>query len=136
MKDTAPSGGGSLFPVADCGGLAKSLPLTTDWTALESMVDTMNLAGMTNVTIGMMWGWHALTPNEPWSSGLTSLDEAKRSGFIGICEVGHWKFEQCEAWMKAHAANGEHIVMTTRRYFLGMPGPATAWNIFIVPPAK
>jgi 4-amino-4-deoxy-L-arabinose transferase-like glycosyltransferase len=77
-----------------------------------------------------------LTPNEPWSSGLTSLDEAKRSGFIGICEVGHWKFEQCEAWMKAHAANGEHIVMTTRRYFLGMPGPATAWNIFIVPPAK
>jgi hypothetical protein len=77
-----------------------------------------------------------LTPDEPWSSGLTSLDDAKRSGFIGICEVGDWKFEQCEAWMKAHAANGEHIVMTTRRYFLGMPGPATAWNIFIVPPAK
>jgi len=28
------------------------------------------------------------------------------------------------------------MVMTTRRYFLGMPGPATAWNIVIVPPAK
>jgi hypothetical protein len=69
VKDTAPSGGGSLFPVADCGGLAKSLPLTTDWTALESMVDTMNLAGMTNVTIGMMWGWHALSPTEPFTQG-------------------------------------------------------------------
>jgi hypothetical protein len=77
-----------------------------------------------------------LTPDEPWSSGLTSLDEAKRSGFIGICEVGDWKLEKCEAWMKAHAANAERMVMTTRRYFLGMPGPATAWNIFIVPPAK
>src|SRR5437667_2282811 len=40
-----------------------------------------------------------LTPDEPWSSGLTSLDEAKRSGFIGICEVGDWKLEKCEAWM-------------------------------------
>lgn len=77
-----------------------------------------------------------LTPDEPWSSGLTSLDEAKRSGFIGICETGDWKLEKCEAWMKAHAANGERMVMTTRRFFLGYPGPATAWNIFIVPPAK
>jgi hypothetical protein len=77
-----------------------------------------------------------LTPDEPWSSGLTSLEDAKRSGFIGICETGDWKLEKCEAWMKAHAANGEHMVITTRRFFLGMPGPATAWNVYIVPPAK
>jgi hypothetical protein len=77
-----------------------------------------------------------LTPDEPWSSGLTSLEEAKRSGFIGICETGDWKLEKCEAWMKAHAGNAEHIVITTRRFFLGTPGPATAWNVYIVPPAK
>jgi hypothetical protein len=77
-----------------------------------------------------------LTPDEPWSSGLTSVEEAKRSGFIGICETDHWKFEQCEAWMQAHAANGERMVMTTRRFFLGVPCPATAWNVIIVPPAK
>jgi 4-amino-4-deoxy-L-arabinose transferase-like glycosyltransferase len=77
-----------------------------------------------------------LTPDEPWSSGLTSLDEAKRSGFIGICETGDWKLEKCEAWMKAHAANSEHMVITTRRFFPGMPGPATAWNVYIVPPAR
>jgi hypothetical protein len=77
-----------------------------------------------------------LTPDEPWSSGLTSLEEAKRSGFIGICENGDWKLEKCQAWMKAHAANAEHMVMTTRRFFLGMPGPSTAWNIYIVPPAN
>ncbi len=77
-----------------------------------------------------------LTPDEPWSSGLTSLAEAKQSGFIGICETGDWKLEKCEAWMKVHAANGERMVVTTRRFFLDMPGPATVWNIIIVPPAR
>ena len=66
-----------------------------------------------------------LTPDEPWSSGLTSLEEAKRSGFIGICETGDWKQEKCEAWMKVHAANGERMVVTTRRFVLGMPGAAS-----------
>jgi hypothetical protein len=78
----------------------------------------------------------SLTPGEPWSSGLTSLEEAKRSGFIGICETGDWKLQRCEAWMKANAANGERMVITTRRFFLGRPGPATAWNVIIVPPAR
>jgi hypothetical protein len=77
-----------------------------------------------------------LTPDEPWSSGLTSLDEAKRSGFIGICETGDWKLEKCEAWMKLHAANGERMVVTTRRFTLGIAGAATVWNIVVVPPAK
>ena len=77
-----------------------------------------------------------LAPDEPWSSGLTSLEEANQSGFIGICETGDWKLEKCEAWMKVHAINGEHMVITTRRFFLGAPGVATVWNIFVVPPAK
>jgi len=77
-----------------------------------------------------------LTPDEPWSSGLTSLEEALRSGFIGVCETGDWKLDRCEAWMKAHASNAERIVMSTRRFFAGVAGPSTAWNIYIVPPAK
>ena len=77
-----------------------------------------------------------LTPDEPWSSGLTSLEEAKKSGFIGICETGDWKLEKCEAWMKLHAANAERMVVTTRRFILGKPGAATVWNVYVVPPAK
>ena len=77
-----------------------------------------------------------LTPDEPWSSGLTSLDEARRSGFIGVCETGDWKQETCEAWMKLHAANGQRIVITTRRFTLGIPGAASVWDVFVVPPAK
>ena len=76
-----------------------------------------------------------LTPAELWSSGLTSLDEAKRLGFIGICETGDWKLERCEAWMKDNAADGERMVITTRRFFRGSAFAATAWNVVIVPPA-
>ena len=76
-----------------------------------------------------------LTPDEPWSSGLTSLEDAKRSGFIGVCETGDWKQDKCEAWMKAHAGNGERMVVTTRRFFMGIAGPATIWSVTIVPPA-
>jgi Flp pilus assembly protein TadG len=66
VKDTAPSGASTYYPAAMCGGsLAQALPLTNDWTALEGMVDTMTPAGTTNVTIGAMWAWSALTSNEP-----------------------------------------------------------------------
>jgi 4-amino-4-deoxy-L-arabinose transferase-like glycosyltransferase len=77
-----------------------------------------------------------LTPNEPWPSGLTSLDEAKREGFIGVCEIGDWKQATCDAWMKDNAANGERMVITTRRFFNGMAGVATRWNVVIVPPGR
>jgi Flp pilus assembly protein TadG len=70
VKDTAPNGSAaSMFPAAQCGILAKALPLTGDWDALNAMVDTMTPNGMTNVTIGMAWGWHALTQNEPFTQG-------------------------------------------------------------------
>jgi len=69
VKDAAPGSSATNFPVADCGSLAKTLPLTTDWTALESTVDSMTPSGMTNVTIGMAWGWHALTASEPLTQG-------------------------------------------------------------------
>jgi 4-amino-4-deoxy-L-arabinose transferase-like glycosyltransferase len=78
----------------------------------------------------------SLTPGELWASGLTSLDEAKRLGFIGICEVGDWRQQTCEAWMKDHAAGGERVVMTTRRFFRGTPLAATTWNVVVVPPAQ
>src|SRR3982074_820313 len=75
-----------------------------------------------------------LTPNQNWSSGLTSLDEAKRYGFIGICERGGCTQQTCDAWMKRNAADGEEMVITTRRVFRGSARAATAWNVFVVIP--
>jgi 4-amino-4-deoxy-L-arabinose transferase-like glycosyltransferase len=76
------------------------------------------------------------TPGEVWTSGLTSLEEAKRLGFIGICDTTDDRLPTCEAWMKENAPNAEQVVMTTQRFFKGHPGPSTAWKIFIQPPAK
>jgi 4-amino-4-deoxy-L-arabinose transferase-like glycosyltransferase len=76
------------------------------------------------------------TPGELWSSGLTSLEEAKRLGFIGICDTTDGRLPVCDAWMAANAVNAERLSITTQRFFHGRPGPAISWKVYIAPPAK
>jgi 4-amino-4-deoxy-L-arabinose transferase-like glycosyltransferase len=76
------------------------------------------------------------TPGEIWSSGLTSLDEAQRLGFIGICDTTDQRLQECEAWMAANGKDAEQAAVTTQRFFKGHAGPGTTWKIYIVPPAK
>jgi hypothetical protein len=76
------------------------------------------------------------TPGEVWSSGLTSLEEAKRLGFIGICDTTDYRLPTCDAWMTANAPNAERLTINTQRFFKGVAGPSTAWKIYIVPPGK
>jgi hypothetical protein len=76
------------------------------------------------------------TPGEAWSSGLTSLEEAKRLGFIGICDKTDGRLPACEKWMKEHAPDAEQQIMTTQRFFKGHPGPSIAWEIYMQPPGK
>jgi 4-amino-4-deoxy-L-arabinose transferase-like glycosyltransferase len=75
------------------------------------------------------------TPGEIWSSGLTSLEEARRLGFIGICDTSDSRLPICEAWMAENAKNAEQLAVTTQRFFHGHPGPSTTWKVYIVPPA-
>ncbi len=77
-----------------------------------------------------------LTPGELWSSGLTSLEEARRLGFIGICDTSDARLPACEAWMAENAANAERLAITTQRFLRGHPGPAINWKVYIVAPAK
>jgi 4-amino-4-deoxy-L-arabinose transferase-like glycosyltransferase len=76
------------------------------------------------------------TPGEAWSSGLTSLGEARRLGFIGVCDTTDGRLPVCEAWMKANAVGAEQLTITTQRFFKGHPGPAISWKVYIAPPAK
>jgi 4-amino-4-deoxy-L-arabinose transferase-like glycosyltransferase len=76
------------------------------------------------------------TPGEVWSSGLTTLEEAKRLGFIGICDTTDYRLPTCEAWMNANAANAERLAITTQRFFHGHAGPSTLWKIWMAPPVK
>ncbi len=60
----------TLYPAKDCGSLTMLMPLNENWTALHSKIDAMTAAGSTNTTIGLVWGWHALT-------GFLPLTEAE-----------------------------------------------------------
>ena len=65
-KDTVPVDAATRFPARRCTyAVAELLPLTYDWTALNNKIDEMQPAGATNVTIGLAWAWHALTPTPP-----------------------------------------------------------------------
>ena len=68
-QDDAPSPltPATLFPVYACGTLATVMPLSYDWTALNNKVDAMASSGNTDVAIGLVWAWHALTAQAPLS---------------------------------------------------------------------
>lgn len=74
-QDTAPSSADTKFPVLNNCDLATILPLTNDWTALNAKVDQMQPVGSTNVTIGLAWGWHALTAGAPLSEASAPKDD-------------------------------------------------------------
>ena len=76
------------------------------------------------------------TPGEVWSSGLTSLAEAKRLGFIGICDTTDGRLPVCEKWMKDNAPDAEQQIMTTQRFFKGHAGPSIAWKVYMQPPGR
>ncbi|MEY9542633.1 4-amino-4-deoxy-L-arabinose transferase-like glycosyltransferase [Bradyrhizobium diazoefficiens] len=78
----------------------------------------------------------ALLPLEAWDSGLTSRDDVKRYGFIGVFDPTDGRLPAFEKWVSETAPNAERIVMTTRRFTHGKAGPSMSWNIYIAPPAK
>ena len=63
------STGYQLGPNAGCS-LQALARLSTNWTSLKSTVDGMNAVGDTNIPMGMMWGWHVLSPNAPFADGV------------------------------------------------------------------
>jgi Flp pilus assembly protein TadG len=81
VLDTAPvsSTVGTLFPRASCDwtnsagyrfdsrSLAALQPLTSDFAVLRNVVNAMTPVGATNVTLGVAWGWHLITPNAPFT---------------------------------------------------------------------
>ncbi|KYH01969.1 glycosyltransferase family 39 protein [Bradyrhizobium sp. DOA1] len=78
----------------------------------------------------------AFLPLEPWNSGLTSLEDVKRYGFIGVFDPTDGRLPAFEKWVSEIAPNAERIVMTTRRFTHGKAGPAMTWNVYIAGPAK
>jgi Flp pilus assembly protein TadG len=57
------------------------LPMTEDEDAILAAVDSMDASGSTYIPAGLVWGWRLLTPQIPFSEGLTA-DEVEDLGGI------------------------------------------------------
>ena len=55
-----PNAGCTLQPV---------IRLTRNAASVKTSIDNMNAIGETVIPLGLMWGWHALTPNAPFADG-------------------------------------------------------------------
>ena len=60
--------GTGLGPNQGCD-LQPVMRLTDNFTSLKTAVNNMTATGNTNIPMGLMWGWHALSPNAPFSDG-------------------------------------------------------------------
>jgi len=78
-QDDAPTSANTRFPVvSSCGSLVSLMPLTNNWTALNNKIDAMQPNGNTNVTIGLVWGWHALTARAPLSEAAAPKEDLEK----------------------------------------------------------
>jgi Flp pilus assembly protein TadG len=65
----------TLYPMVNCDGpLAEAMPLTDNWSALRTRVDSMVASGMTNIALGAAWGLEMLTGAAPFSETGTASD--------------------------------------------------------------
>jgi Flp pilus assembly protein TadG len=55
-------------PNAACD-LQPVIRLTADSASVITAINNMKAEGDTNIPLGLMWGWHTLTPNKPFADG-------------------------------------------------------------------
>jgi Flp pilus assembly protein TadG len=75
-ENTVPSSTSTDFPAENSAYCPPGTitPLGYDWTTLSSQVDAMTANGNTNQTVGLAWGWQALTDGNPFSPGTLPSD--------------------------------------------------------------
>ena len=44
--------------------------LTTSFSTLKNAVNSMSVSGNTNIPMGLIWGWHAISPHAPFGDGV------------------------------------------------------------------
>lgn len=49
--------------------------LTTNMNAIKTSISNMGASGNTNIPMGLMWGWHTLSPNAPFGDGASYTDD-------------------------------------------------------------
>jgi Flp pilus assembly protein TadG len=95
VQNTAPSvSSATQFPVDNplLGCPPQIMPLGYDWTALNNMIDSMTPLGETNLTIGMVWGWQALTQGLPLNAPVPPPNTTRAIVFMtdGLNTANRW----------------------------------------------
>jgi hypothetical protein len=99
------------------------LPLTNDYAALHASIDGMNASGTTNLTIGLVWGYHLLSPSEPVTNAMpfgtrsltkyivlmTDGDNTKMRGTTDVAVMNARTRQACDA------VKADRIVVFTAR---------------------
>jgi Flp pilus assembly protein TadG len=110
--------------------VATVMPLSYDWTALNSKIDTMVASGTTNQTIGLAWGWQALTVGDP----LDPAPPPKNAGRIlillsdGLNTQDRWygdgtnQSTQVDARMALACANAKAAGITIYTVYVDIAG--------------
>ncbi|WP_244475983.1 TadE/TadG family type IV pilus assembly protein [Methylobacterium sp. Leaf93] len=52
--------------------------LTTSQSTLTNAINAMTVVGDTNIAMGLVWGWHLLSPNAPFAEGVPYDDKNTR----------------------------------------------------------
>lgn len=52
--------------------------LSTNYDALKTDIDNMTIGGNTNIPMGLVWGWHMVSPNMPFGASPASTRGVKR----------------------------------------------------------
>lgn len=74
-KYTTASGlGATKGPNRGCA-IQPLMRLTTDFDGVRSAIDSMSAAGTTNIPMGLVWGWHTLSPRAPFADGVAYLTD-------------------------------------------------------------
>ena len=91
------------------GHIARNLnirPLDNDHAAVKAQLDSMSPDGMTHISLGLEFGWHLISPNEPFSQGV-AYDTPGTKKFIVLLTDGA---QTTKAWGSGNSytvANGE-----------------------------
>ena len=95
-QNSAPIAGNTatLFPANNpwLGCPPQLMTLTSDWTALNNLADQMVPLGETNLTIGLVWGWQALTTTGPLNAPVPDTSTSRVIVFMtdGFNTANRW----------------------------------------------
>src|SRR5262245_4933566 len=98
-NDTPPGGNSATWYPAENCNLIPLLPLTDDFNVAKQMLEEMKADGKTNLTIGLVWGWHALSSGMPLTEGRApAKDIEKHIVFLtdGLNTQNRWTTKPAE----------------------------------------